>query len=151
MRYVIGPVLAVAIALISGCQEKSPDNGLAGPDEPAVTPASRVGAYEDVPSPTDPDFDDSGFQPPLIADAPSPTPTMDDYPAPAPADDPASPASSGSPTVHVVGKGDTMWSLARKYLGDPRQWKRIARANPGIKHDDIPIGTKLLIPSGDSF
>lgn len=149
MRYVIGPVLALAIVLIGGCQENSPDNGMSGRDEPPVTPASRVGAYEEVPSPTDPDFDDSGFEPPLIADEPSPTPTMGDYPSPSPVVDPA--PSSGSPAVHVVRKGDTMWSLARQYLGDPRQWKRIARANPGIKHDDIPIGTKLLIPSGDSY
>lgn len=48
--------------------------------------------------------------------------------------------------IHVAAKGDTYWSLAKKYYGDGQQWRRIAEANPAVPHDKIKIGTRLLIP-----
>lgn len=29
----------------------------------------------------------------------------------------------------VVAKGDTLWALARKHMGDPRRWPEIYRRN----------------------
>jgi hypothetical protein len=36
------------------------------------------------------------------------------------------------PELHVVQKGDTLWSLCSKYFGDPWRWPRLWAANPAI-------------------
>jgi nucleoid-associated protein YgaU len=59
--------------------------------------------------------------------------------------------TGSSANVHTVVKGDTFWELSRKYLGDPRKWKQIQRANlrngKPIPPRRLPIGTKLRIPN----
>ncbi len=35
-------------------------------------------------------------------------------------------------TIHVVERGDTLWDLAKKYLGDPYLWPQIWERNPYI-------------------
>ncbi|MBO8163045.1 MAG: LysM peptidoglycan-binding domain-containing protein [Brevibacillus sp.] len=48
---------------------------------------------------------------------------------------------------HTVQKGDTLFSLSRRYYGNNQGWKRIARYN-GLNADDpLPIGKVLTIPS----
>ena len=37
--------------------------------------------------------------------------------------------SATSPMSHVVAKGDTLYSPARRYYGDPSRWKDIYQAN----------------------
>lgn len=50
--------------------------------------------------------------------------------------------------THTVAKGDTLYSIAKKYYGDGNQWRKIYEANS----DKIPnqnvlkIGTRLAIP-----
>lgn len=39
---------------------------------------------------------------------------------------------SGIPELHVVQKGDTLWSLCSKYFNDPWRWPRLWAANPVI-------------------
>lgn len=53
----------------------------------------------------------------------------------------ASPAKPGKPSAksHVVEKGDTLYSLSRKYYGSPSHWKDIRRAN----RDSIDSAGKL--------
>ena len=58
--------------------------------------------------------------------------------------DPAAPAADGqdrvttasgsgpTPELHVVQKGDTLWSLCSKYFNDPWRWPRLWAANPVI-------------------
>ena len=43
-------------------------------------------------------------------------------------------SASGAPVpgLHVVQKGDTLWSLCSKYFGDPWRWPRLWAANPVI-------------------
>lgn len=58
--------------------------------------------------------------------------------------------SSGKTTTKTVTyrmkAGDTLWDLAKKYYGDPQQWKKIAKAS-GIKDPrKIPVGAKITIP-----
>ena len=61
-------------------------------------------------------------------------------------------ASSGGPnggaTTHRVARGDTLYSLARKYYNDPKRWKTILDANrdaiPSPKA--LPVGRTLVIP-----
>jgi hypothetical protein len=41
-------------------------------------------------------------------------------------------AAPGGPDLHVVQKGDTLWSICSKYFGDPWRWPRLWGANPLI-------------------
>jgi LysM repeat protein len=44
----------------------------------------------------------------------------------------SAPASGPTPDLHVVQKGDTLWSLCSKYFNDPWRWPRLWAANPVI-------------------
>ncbi len=55
-------------------------------------------------------------------------------------------APEGQAVVHTIEKGDTFWSLAKRYLGSGHRWKEIAAANPNLVHNKLPIGTKVRIP-----
>jgi 5'-nucleotidase / UDP-sugar diphosphatase len=61
------------------------------------------------------------------------------------------PASSAGPggsasRSHTIRRGDTLYSLAREYYGDGKQWERIATANPGLNPSALPVGQTLFIP-----
>lgn len=72
----------------------------------------------------------------------------------------ASSAAGPVPELHVVQKGDTLWSLCSKYFGDPWRWPRLWAMNPIITNphwifpgDVIRLseggaGTGALPPSG---
>ena len=49
--------------------------------------------------------------------------------------------------VHVIRKGETIYSLSRRYYLPPKQ---IVQANPGINIKQLVIGRRLLIPSSNS-
>ncbi len=58
-------------------------------------------------------------------------------------------ASSTRPSTgrrHVVRPGDTLWSLARHYYGQPRRWRDILAANPGLKEQQMAIGSTIVVP-----
>jgi nucleoid-associated protein YgaU len=57
-------------------------------------------------------------------------------------------ASSSSAREHVVASGDTLSSIAAKYLGSEARWDEIAKANPGVNPNSMRVGTKLAIPAG---
>lgn len=52
------------------------------------------------------------------------------------------------PLTHTVARGDTLYSIARKYYNDPGRWKTIYEANrdkiPSPKA--LPVGKSLVIP-----
>lgn len=50
--------------------------------------------------------------------------------------------------THVVRQGETLWSLARTYLGNPRRWREIMAANPALipSADSLPVGKTIRIP-----
>jgi LysM domain len=53
---------------------------------------------------------------------------------------------------HEVQAGDDLWSLAEKYYGDGREWRRIAAANPTVLTggpDRLQVGWRLRIPDLD--
>ncbi|MGI8459414.1 MAG: LysM peptidoglycan-binding domain-containing protein [Propionibacteriaceae bacterium] len=51
--------------------------------------------------------------------------------------------------LHVVERGDDLWSLAERFYGQGREWRRIAAANPDLLTggpDRLRVGTRLAIP-----
>lgn len=53
---------------------------------------------------------------------------------------------------HQVKKGDDLWSLAERYYGDGREWRKIATANPEQLSggpDVLEPGWQLIIPDVD--
>ena len=50
--------------------------------------------------------------------------------------------------THVVAKGETLSSIAKKYYGDTNEWKKIWEANKNVVPDPkkLKVGTKLVIP-----
>jgi 5'-nucleotidase len=60
---------------------------------------------------------------------------------------PAASAPVAFPRSHVVIAGETLWSLAKQYYGDPKQWVSIQAANPSIAQwGGLKTGTVLVIP-----
>ncbi|MFC1714885.1 LysM peptidoglycan-binding domain-containing protein [Candidatus Poribacteria bacterium] len=55
-------------------------------------------------------------------------------------------ADSGGLATVTYRKGDTLWSLAEKYYGNPWQWPRIADANGITDAKGISPGTPIHIP-----
>jgi nucleoid-associated protein YgaU len=80
-----------------------------------------------------------------IHDAPAPDgtthPTIGLRPPPDP---------SGGPFKHRVVGGETIESIANRYLGSSDAWWRIADANPLVFPMDLTPGQMLVIPDGSS-
>lgn len=54
--------------------------------------------------------------------------------------------AGGQIIKHTIVKGDTYYSLARKYLGDGKRAKEIEAMNPQYPANKLPVGKELLIP-----
>lgn len=50
--------------------------------------------------------------------------------------------------IHKVDSGDDLFTLAKKYYDDPKQWMKIYNANIDIIYDrnSLPVGKELIIP-----
>ena len=74
-----------------------------------------------------------------VSPPPSSTPTQS---GPAPGTSEAS-----QPVFHTVARGDSLWKIAARHLGDGNRWREIAEANDLDNPDRIAIGQQLRIPS----
>ena len=62
-------------------------------------------------------------------------------------DNPPDASTRTTPTRYVVVRGDTLWALSRRFLGDPRRWREIRAANTErVRGDLMRVGAVLTIP-----
>lgn len=54
---------------------------------------------------------------------------------------------SAQPGEHIVGQGESLWSIAQKYYNSGYNWVDIAEANKLGKGNFIEVGQKLTIPT----
>jgi nucleoid-associated protein YgaU len=127
-------VTTLYLGLLSGCNGKSEMTEHATPAETTET-ASSDRTLKPVQAGEGP-YDAPSY-PPTASDDASTNDPPDYY--------------HGSPMpvrTHTVKRGDTLWSLAQKYYGNGREWRRIYSANRNRINDpnQLPAGIKLIIP-----
>ena len=62
---------------------------------------------------------------------------------------PNTPPAAPTGRVHTVGKGDSLYSISRKYYGNGAKVDEIVAANRGVLQDrstPLKIGTQLKLP-----
>lgn len=84
------------------------------------------------------------FQPPprpleQLRSPPAPTHKADAPPAP-------SPAKPTALRTYTIKRGDTLYSIAERLLGDPKRYKEILQLNPQVTPRKLHPGAKIAIP-----
>ncbi len=126
---VLDPVASSPESAPTGARPPAPPTE---PTPPAPTAAIDLDQHPDQPD-----------RPTMAADTQPPPPTQAMAADTAPL---AEPVADGS-TVHLVTAGETLGTIARDFLGHPRHWKAVWRANPQLTDPDhLEVGMKLTIP-----
>ncbi|MGC9453990.1 MAG: LysM peptidoglycan-binding domain-containing protein [Phycisphaerae bacterium] len=79
-------------------------------------------------------------------DEPDEAPSAATYEARQP-DEPLPPDVVPGSTTYVVKRGDTLWSISERLLGDGQRWREIVEMNPGLDPQEMRIGQELRIPA----
>lgn len=84
---------------------------------------------------------------PIRRSAPSTVRSGSDQAATSSRQTPTAPSSSAM-ARHVVAKGDTLYSISKRYYGNGNRWREIYEANRSTmsSETDLKIGTELVIP-----
>ena len=133
IRIIVFSILAIHLVLlgallIQGCKrEESPPPKIEPPVLPVDTNTVVPPPPPPMPAPTNP------------APLPAPPPTS----AAPPVVNTIIDTAPGAATEHVIAKGDTFGSLAKKYGVSS---KAINQANPGVDSTKLKIGQKITIP-----
>jgi len=82
----------------------------------------------------------------------APEPVVFDVVEPAP----ATPAQTNTPVyiepvpvtqTYTIRKGDTLWSIAKRFYNDGQRWQDIVAANPSITNPKkLPVGLEIVLP-----
>ena len=132
MRYISGTIIMV-VAVLAGCN---------GPNQSA----DEFDQLTDANVPYDPSVIDLDAGESPAWEEPARTPVQQ----PVAYSDPAEATSlySSSGRMHSVQRRDTLYSLARLYYNDHRQWKKIYEANRDriANPNMIKVGMNLVIP-----
>ncbi len=59
---------------------------------------------------------------------------------------PAEPAPKAAKRSHTVGKGDTLFSLAKRYYGDGGKFRELAESNGLDPDEPLKLGSELRLP-----
>jgi nucleoid-associated protein YgaU len=125
--------VAVLALGVVGCEQQRKEEEL-----PQIDPAELEASAPPPPEPVPARTDDTEMSTPAVeietpTNAPPPTPVE---------------PVGGTPQTYTMQRGDTLYSLAKRFYGDGKLWTRIADANKNTVRDvtDIPVGTVLTIP-----
>ncbi len=118
MRYALMTALLLGLLAV-GC-EKKPEPVKTHSIEPPVRPIETM-----KPAPPPPRPEPTVEKPKPPAEQPEPEP---------------------SPTIYTIQKGDTLWSIAKRLLGDGKRHKEILALNPGLEAKKLPVGKTIKIP-----
>ena len=114
---------------------------------PSVSPSSTPTASA-TPTPTTTPIETPTYTPSETPDEcvmPSPVECVEDpIPTPGP-----TPTSTTGYRYHTIKAENTVWGLARTYLGTGRRWREIVLANPGLNWKKLRVGQTIKIPPKD--
>jgi len=149
---------AVALVFLAGCGQDEPKFAQGPPDQSSqpepmtfesspsqADAAESAGGGSESGSGSGSATGDSNSGP-APADAGSAPAGSNDGDQPKPERMDMPPAGSGQQT-YTVQAGDTLYSLAKRFLGDGQQWQRIIDANPDLNDPkQLRVGQKIVIP-----
>ena len=129
-------MLVVGVLALSGCQNKNQQQQTAHTEEPYTPSYTSLDAMESTPPSGTPAYTPAA-EPVANTTNVSPADNSDDEPL--------------NPTggqVYTVRKGDTFYSLARRFYSDQARWRDIWEANKNRvpDPDKLAVGIKLIIP-----
>lgn len=146
----LAPVLVVTLAVATGCAKNGKAKAAKGnggvPLNSAVTDISPRPAVGPA---------DSTYAPPVTAGAYAAAPASGWGAASPAAYEPAMTQTPATPIgaapalgagTYTIKKGDTFYRIARERYGDPKQWNRIASANPGVTPNTLKVGQTIVVP-----
>ena len=162
----VAAVIVAALTLAPRPAHGSPSGSLSGNPSfatvrrPVAALVLKDTAFVD-PAPIDPTFKDA-----VLARATHTLPTRPSSPDPiatpsgaTPSGAPVATQPADSPSTYVVQRGDTLWGIAERQLGDPLEWQAIYQLNEGRLQPDgatltdphwIDPGWTLLLPAATS-
>jgi nucleoid-associated protein YgaU len=123
-----------AIALLAGCQKEKKQMRVQEATEPEpieLRPVEHEGRVVPAARPFDPE--EPTFE---TGDATPPPPPVE------PDTEPVEPAQR----THTIRKGDTLWSIAVKYLGDGQRYPEIVKLNGGLDPRKLRVGQVIKLP-----
>ncbi|MFL6063963.1 MAG: LysM peptidoglycan-binding domain-containing protein, partial [Friedmanniella sp.] len=147
-------VVAELVALLTRQRIQIRLPGLSAPQRVAsglILAVLTLAAAPAVPH-VDPGLPVAQAAPPRTPTTPKVSPSAGLQP-PKPAVAPARASTSLTRRTHLVRPGDDLWSLAERYYGEGRQWRRIATANPDLLTggpDRLTAGWRLVIPQDEA-
>ena len=127
----IAAVLLSGSLFLTGCEKKKPKT--TGPT--AIKPVTSI---RPIPAPV--------TKPVPVPDRPVVRVTDKPGPPDRGIGRPVKPPKPPKPTSYTIKKGDTLWSIAKKYLGDGQRWRDIVAANPGLAPAKLRVGQKINLP-----
>lgn len=130
MRYGVTLLVVLSVAVV-GCKPKQQSG-------PVTTVEPEPTTLEPIPPGEAP-----MTYPPPARTAERPAPQRFESVPPA---GPAGPAATAGNT-YTVQKGDTLWSIAQRMLGDGQRWREIQDLNPGLEPAKLKVGAVIVLPA----
>ncbi|MCK4602019.1 MAG: LysM peptidoglycan-binding domain-containing protein [Phycisphaerae bacterium] len=125
MRYTL-PAIVLLAALVPACNQQSDDDQqIVADTPPPARPLDKIEPLEPAP-PAGPKVE------------PAPTPQ------------PQEPTAAPTPRQYTIQKGDTLWSIAVRFLGDGKRYREIVELNPGLEPNKLLIGKTILLPAPEA-
>ena len=137
----VAAILGVLCLLTGmGCEKQEPQMPGSGAQSPPIRPMTKLDP-DAHPKPLTPQRD--ARPAPGTTRIAKPTPLVL-IKAPSPVEKPK--ASTSTLRTYTVQKKDTLWSIAKRHLGDGQRWRDILAVNPGLEPRKLMSGQIINLP-----